>query len=81
MPRVNQRRIEIYLASSRVNLITWKASPIVLLDTLLLENYGVIVDGSFFLEKPEYVSAYWHFMCNQKIVECRGFMASVPTHL
>ena len=56
-------------------------SNAVLLDILLLNACVAIVNGSFFLNNPEYISASWNFICKQKIIGSRGFVACVPKHL
>ena len=40
-----------------------------------------VVDGSFFPEHPEFISAHWLFSYDRKVIGRSGFVAKVPTHL
>ena len=41
----------------------------------------VIVDGPFFPAHPEFISAYWKFIYNKKIIGQGGFVAKVQSYL
>lgn len=48
---------------------------------LLLSNrFLAIVDGSFFLEHPEFILAHWKFIYQNRIVGKGGFVAIVEPH-
>ena len=53
----NENKIESHLPEE--TLTAQKVSDVVLLYTLLLNTCAVIVDSSFFLTNPEYISASW----------------------
>ena len=41
----------------------------------------VIVDGSFFLEHPTFISVHWKFACDKKIIGASGFVEKAQSHL
>ena len=45
------------------------------------DKYFVVVDGSFFLEYPEFISAYWFFIFRTQVTETGNFVAKVSRDL
>ena len=47
----------------------------------MLGKYIAVVDGSFFLEHLEYISAHWKFIHRKKIIGQGQVIAKVDPHL
>ena len=62
-------------------LTTWLVDKDIVQSLLLSHHCLAIVDGFFFPEHPEYISAHWKFICNRKIFGKGGFVAKVAPHL
>ena len=61
-------------------LTTWSAHVNTVQHMLLSNNCSVIVDGSFFPDRPEFILAHWKFILHKKIVGKGGFVAKVESH-
>ena len=62
-------------------LTTWLVETAIVLQMLESNEYSAIVDGSFFLVHPEFISAHWKFIYNKKIIGQGSFVAKVQPHL
>ena len=59
----------------------WLVDMTIVIQLLEINNCSVIVDGSFFSEHPEYISAHWKFIYNKKVVGSRSFVVKVLMYL
>ena len=55
-------------------MTTWLVDSQRILQILLSDKCIAAVDGSFFPEHPEYISAYWKFIYDRKIIGQGGFV-------
>ena len=65
------------VAQSSVNLTSQKISSNVMVQMLNLKKHLAIVNGFFFLEYPEYVSAHQKFIYDKQVVGNGGFVTRV----
>ena len=69
IPRQNQQTI------NPLSLTTWIVNESQICQILLSGKCVAVVDGSFFPEHQEHISAHWKFVCKKKVIGQGGFVA------
>ena len=75
LPRQNQSM------TNPLGLTTWIGHHSQICQILLSGKCLAVVDGSFFPEHQEYISAHWMFVYKKKVIGQGGFVAKVEQHL
>ena len=69
------------IAMNQQSLTTWSADDNATQHMLLSNRFSAMIDGSFFPEHPEFISAHWKFIRQNKIIGKGGFAAIVEPYL
>ena len=78
LPSIMRQPKEIDLQQ---NLTSWLVDASTTHCILVSNKCLAVVDRSFFLIYPKFISAYWKFVYDRKVIGHGGFVVKVPPHL